>query len=72
MYDKAVSQEQFQKVTKRFTVTLPDTIYEDLERWAELQGRPPANLAAFLIEIGINQGKERGDLPPKKEPPAKD
>ncbi|NEO34479.1 MAG: hypothetical protein F6K36_29585 [Symploca sp. SIO3C6] len=52
-------------MSKKVFVTLPDSIHEDLERWAKLQGRPTANLAAFLIETGINQAKDKGDLPPK-------
>ena len=57
------------QVSKKVFVTLPDSVHEDLERWADLQGRPTANLAAFLIETGINLGKEKGDLPPKTETP---
>ena len=55
------------QVSKKVFVTLPDSVHEDLERWAALQGRPTANLAAFLIETGINQGREKGDLPPKSD-----
>ena len=55
------------QVSKKVFVTLPDSVHEDLERWADLQGRPTANLAAFLIEIGIRQGREKGDLPPKSD-----
>lgn len=51
------------QVSKKVFVTLPDAVHEDLERWANLQGRPTANLAAFLIETGINAAKEKGDLP---------
>lgn len=53
-------------VSKRFTVTVPDSIFEDLEALADSQGRPTANLAAFLIETGINQIKDKGDFPSKK------
>jgi len=53
-------------VSKRFTVTVPDSVYEELERWADLQGRPPANLAAFLIEIGVREASDKGELPPKQ------
>lgn len=44
-------------VSKRVLVTLPDTVAADLEAWAAYQGRPTANLAAFLIELGIRQAK---------------
>ena len=51
-------------VSKRVNLTLPDVVYEDLERWASLQGRPPANLGAFLVESAIRRAKELGELPP--------
>jgi predicted DNA-binding protein len=58
-------------VSKRFTVTLPDSVFENLELLAQAQGRPTANLAAFLIEVGISQIKERGEFPasPKSTKP---
>ncbi len=54
-------------VTKKFSVNVPDAIYEQLEQWADEQGRSSANLAAFLIEMGIRQAVERGELKPKKK-----
>jgi hypothetical protein len=51
-----------ESVSKRIYVTLPDTVHEDLEGWAEYQGRPTANLAAYLIELGIREAKERGEF----------
>ena len=54
-------------VSKRVNLTLPDVVYEDLERWAGLQGRPPANLGAFLVEAAIRRAKELGELPPTPE-----
>ena len=50
-------------VSKRVFVTLPDSIFNDLDQWAKEQGRPTANLAAFLIELAIRQAKDRGELP---------
>lgn len=55
-------------VSKRINVTLPDQLFDDLERWALSQGRPTANLAAFLIEIGVRSGKEKGEIPPPEPP----
>ncbi len=54
-------------VTKKFSVNVPDAIYEQLEQWADEQGRSSSNLAAFLIEMGIRQAVERGELKPKKK-----
>jgi hypothetical protein len=51
-----------ESVSKRIYVTLPDTVHEDLEGWAEYQGRPTANLAAYLIELGIREAKDRGEF----------
>jgi hypothetical protein len=53
-------------VSKRVFVTLPDSVFEDLEQWADSQGRPTANLAAFLIETSIRQAKENGEISPQK------
>ncbi|WP_373527603.1 hypothetical protein [Nostoc sp.] len=52
-------------MSKRINVTLPDTVLEDLEIWAAFQGRPTANLAAFLIEMSIKLAKNNGEFPSK-------
>jgi hypothetical protein len=41
------------QMSKKTTIVLPDTIYEDLMKWAESEGRPTANLASFLIEQSV-------------------
>ena len=58
---------ELNSVSKRVNLTLPDAVYEELERWAGLQGRPPANLGAFLVEAAIRRAKESGELPPAQE-----
>lgn len=60
-------------VSKRFTITVPDSLFEELEEWAESQGRPTANLAAFLVEVGVKNAKDKGDfVPTKSRSPKKD
>jgi CopG-like RHH_1 or ribbon-helix-helix domain, RHH_5 len=59
-------------VSKKVYVTLADTVQEDLEGWADYQGRPTANLAAYLIELGIREAKERGEFKTAQNPPASD
>ncbi|HEY9672727.1 MAG TPA: hypothetical protein V6D11_14880 [Waterburya sp.] len=54
-------------VSKRINVTLPDSIFAELEEWADSQGRPTANLAAYLIEIGIRQAKLEGEFKPSEK-----
>lgn len=44
-------------MSKRIQVTLPDRIAEDLQRWADYDGRPLANLAAYLLERAVNEAK---------------
>ena len=55
-------------VSKRINVTLPDSVADELENWAEAQGRSLANLAAFLLELSIKQAKESGDFPDRDVP----
>lgn len=58
-------------VSKRLNLTLPDKVFEELEDWAQQQGRPTANLASFLVELGIRQAKEKTEyVPTKKKAPA--
>ena len=40
-------------VSKRIMVTLPDSVAADLEKWADEEGRPTANLAGYLLEYAI-------------------
>jgi hypothetical protein len=63
----AVTFEAFltmKDVAKRVNVTLPDTVYADLERWAELRDQAIATVAAIAIELAIRDVKDRGELPP--------
>lgn len=48
--------------SKRVNLTLPDVVFDDLEAWAEYQGRPTANLAAYLVESAIREAKEKGEF----------
>jgi len=47
--------EQLDIVSKRFSITVPDEVYADLERWADSEGRPTANLAGFLVELAVKR-----------------
>jgi CopG-like RHH_1 or ribbon-helix-helix domain, RHH_5 len=50
-------------VSKRINVTLPDSVVEDLEYWAETQGRSLANLAAFILESSVKKVQENREEP---------
>ncbi|NEP01652.1 MAG: hypothetical protein F6K58_23945 [Symploca sp. SIO2E9] len=57
-------------MSKRVFLTLPDSVYENLEQWASSQGRPIANLAAFLVEVAVAEAEEAGKIPQKNESPS--
>jgi predicted HicB family RNase H-like nuclease len=50
-------------VSKRVNLTLADSVYKDLEAWADTQGRPVANLANHVIEKAIETAKAAGEIP---------
>lgn len=54
-------------VSKRVFVTVPDAVYEELEDWADKQGRSVSNLTAFLVEASLREAKERGEYSSKKQ-----
>ena len=51
-------------MSKRVYLTLADKVYDALERGADDQGRPVANLAASLVEKAIEQAEAEGKIPP--------
>ena len=53
-------------VSKRVFLTLPDVVYQNLEDWASSQGRPVANLGAFIVEKAVEQAKAEGSFTPRK------
>lgn len=52
---------------KRLYLTLPNGIYEALERWAESEDNKPASLGAFIIEREVRDALESGKILQKKE-----
>lgn len=49
-------------MSKRIGLTVPDKIHAKLERWAEAEGRPLANLCNFLLEKAVRDAEEKGEL----------
>lgn len=47
---------------KRFSITLPDTVAEDLQRWADKRGQAIATAAAIAIELKMEELKREGEL----------
>ncbi|NEU73441.1 hypothetical protein PI95_012915 [Hassallia byssoidea VB512170] len=63
MYDRIDHNAQ-ETVSKRLNLTLPDAVFYALERWADAEGRPTANLAAFIVETGVKQAEAENKIPP--------
>jgi hypothetical protein len=63
------SDDRDDDVSKRFTVTLPDSVFEDLEVLADTQGRPTANLAAFLLKLVSRRVKNAANFQKNQKPP---
>ncbi len=57
---------QSEPVSKRFSIVLPDELDADLQKWADGEGRPKANLASFILETAIKM-KYREKYPPVVE-----
>jgi hypothetical protein len=53
-------------VSKRVFLTLPDVVYQHLEDWASSQGRPVANLGAFIVEKAVEKAKAEGEFTPRE------
>ena len=53
-------------VSKRFFITLPDTIGAAIDRWAAQENNKPATLAAFLLERVVRDAADQGKIPPLK------
>lgn len=53
---------------KRLYLTLPNGIYEALERWAESEDNKPASLGAFIIEREVREALEDGKIFAAKKP----
>ncbi|MEM7067141.1 MAG: hypothetical protein AAF572_28755 [Cyanobacteria bacterium P01_B01_bin.77] len=52
---------------RRVYVTLPDTVYASLERWAKLRGQAIATTAAIAVELSVRQAEDKGEIPPFTE-----
>ena len=56
-----------EKMPKRTTIRIPDTLVTDIERWAKARGQGFATVCALAVEMGVKQAKETGELPSVKE-----
>jgi len=50
------------KSPKRITITIPHNAYEHLLKQSDYEGRSLSNLAAFILEIGIEKKQRTGEI----------
>ncbi len=55
---------------RKIQVTLPDRIGDDLQKWADYDGSPLANLCNFLIERAVIEAREKNAEWTKQKPSA--
>jgi hypothetical protein len=51
-------------MAKRVFASVPDTVADELEAWAEQQGRSLSNLIGYLLENAVKEAKEKGEFKP--------
>jgi hypothetical protein len=54
-----VNKTEKATMPRKIQVTLPDRVADDLEKWAEYEGRPLANLCNYLLEASVKAEKEK-------------
>ncbi|TVQ18065.1 MAG: hypothetical protein EA367_15820 [Leptolyngbya sp. DLM2.Bin15] len=52
-------------MTKRIQVTVSDLLAEQLQEWADSEGRPISNLCAYLLERSVADAKVNGLFSPQ-------
>ncbi len=55
------------EMAKRVFATVPDTVAEELEQWANQQGRSLSNLVGYLLENSLRDAKEKGNFAKKTD-----
>jgi alkanesulfonate monooxygenase SsuD/methylene tetrahydromethanopterin reductase-like flavin-dependent oxidoreductase (luciferase family) len=51
-----------QSMAKRVFASVPDTVADELEAWADQQGRSLSNLIGYLLENAVKTAKEKGEI----------
>ena len=48
---------------KRVHITLPDKVFDTLEKWADNQGRTVTNLVTYLVKKSVEKAEIQGKIP---------
>ena len=52
-----------ERMPKRITVTLADTVAAKLQRWSDARGQAIATVAGVAIELAVNAAEDKGEIP---------
>lgn len=60
-------------MTKRITISLPDSTYKKLEEWAQTEDRSVAGQASYVLQKAVDDAEQLGkiSLDPPKPPPGR-
>jgi hypothetical protein len=60
-------------MTKRITISLPDSTYKKLEEWAETEDRSVAGQASYVLQKAVDDAEQLGKISPNspKPPPGR-
>jgi hypothetical protein len=51
-------------MTKRITISLPDSTYKKLEEWAETEDRSVAGQASYVLQKAVDDAEQLGKISP--------
>ncbi len=59
-----VEQFVLDPMTKRITISLPDSTYKKLEEWAETDDRSIAGQASYVLQKAVDDAEQQGKIKP--------
>lgn len=59
-----VEQFVIDPMTKRITISLPDSSYQKLEEWAETEDRSLAGQASYILQKALDDAEQQGKIKP--------
>ena len=59
-------------MTKRITISLPDSSYKKLEEWAETEDRSVAGQASYVLQKAIDDAEQQSKIKSARPKPPND
>lgn len=56
-------------MTKRITISLPDSTYKKLEEWAKNEDRSVAGQASYVLPKAVDDAEQQGKIKPSSPKP---